>query len=199
MNDLAGAIYNVEQAVERVEEAVKNKLSFTISFFIGALLLPVVTNIGSDILHSKLRYSLQYNVPIHAVVFEHRPHDCDFLAAPLGNKYCDYDRTLTEDAKAVVIGWTKSPNSNVPAGTPELAALRNGFSIRHEHRLVIGTFTRLFLSTDDYTFTDVPNSEIVRYEKDLTSRAANSNSIPAGFAPMPENRPPLSAFEEKKQ
>ncbi len=38
----------------------------------------------------------------------------------------------------------------------ELAILRNGFSIRHEHRLVMGTNTRLFLAADDSSFTDVP-------------------------------------------
>jgi hypothetical protein len=49
-----------------------------------------------------------------------------------------------------------------------LAVLRNGFSIRHEHRLVVGTNTRLFLSTDDSSFTDVPTAEITGYEKDLS-------------------------------
>jgi len=50
----------------------------------------------------------------------------------------------------------------------ELAILRNGFSIRHEHRLVMGTNTRLFLAADDSSFTDVPTEEITGYEKDLT-------------------------------
>lgn len=49
----------------------------------------------------------------------------------------------------------------------ELAILRNGFSIRHEHRLAIGTTTRLYLEADDSSFTDVPTSEITGYEKDL--------------------------------
>jgi hypothetical protein len=56
-----------------------------------------------------------------------------------------------------------------PAMATELAVLRNGFSIRHEHRLVMGTTTRLFLGTDDSSFTDVPTAEITGYEKDLTS------------------------------
>jgi hypothetical protein len=49
-----------------------------------------------------------------------------------------------------------------------LAILRNGFSIRHEHRLVMGTNTRLFLAADDSSFTDVPTAEITGYEKDLS-------------------------------
>lgn len=56
-----------------------------------------------------------------------------------------------------------------PAKATELAVLRNGFSIRHEHRLVMGTTTRLFLGADDTSFTDVPTAEITGYEKDLTS------------------------------
>jgi hypothetical protein len=60
-----------------------------------------------------------------------------------------------------------------------LAILRNGFSIRHEHRLVMGTNTRLFLAADDSSFTDVPTDEITGYEKDLT--------LPA---PLPLPTPP---------
>ncbi len=55
-----------------------------------------------------------------------------------------------------------------PTTASELAILRNGFSIRHEHRLVMGTNTRLFLAADDSSFTDVPTAEITGYEKDLT-------------------------------
>jgi hypothetical protein len=57
----------------------------------------------------------------------------------------------------------------LPASAAELAILRNGFSIRHEHRLVTGSTTRLYLGTDDSSFTDVPTADIVGYEKDLTS------------------------------
>jgi len=49
-----------------------------------------------------------------------------------------------------------------------MAILRNGFSIRHEHRLVMGTTTRLYLTADDSSFTDVPTAEITGYEKDLS-------------------------------
>ena len=68
-----------------------------------------------------------------------------------------------------------------PATAAELAILRNGFSIRHEHRLVMGTTTRLFLDGDDSSFTDVPTAEITGYEKDLSLPApADSHaSIPA--------------------
>ncbi|MBZ5667640.1 MAG: lytic transglycosylase domain-containing protein [Acidobacteriia bacterium] len=78
-----------------------------------------------------------------------------------------------------------------PAAAADLAILRNGFSIRHEHRLAIGTMTRLYLTADDSSFTDVPTAEITSYEKDLTpptppnpptSASASSASPKAGRA-----------------
>src|SRR6266852_4410521 len=65
------------------------------------------------------------------------------------------------------------------AAASELAILRNGFSIRHEHRLVMGTNTRLFLAADDSSFTDVPTDEITGYEKDLTLPAPLPLPTPA--------------------
>ncbi len=55
-----------------------------------------------------------------------------------------------------------------PATAAELALLRNGFTIRHEHHLVMGATTRLYFANDDSSFTDVPTIEITGYEKDLT-------------------------------
>jgi Transglycosylase SLT domain len=55
-----------------------------------------------------------------------------------------------------------------PAVAADLAILSNGFSIRHDHRVVMGEKTRLFLSADGSSFTDVPTAEITSYEKDLS-------------------------------
>ena len=66
-----------------------------------------------------------------------------------------------------------------PATASELAILRNGFSIRHEHRLVMGTNTRLYLAADDSSFTDVPTEEITGYEKDLSLPLTSSTPAPA--------------------
>jgi soluble lytic murein transglycosylase-like protein len=72
-----------------------------------------------------------------------------------------------------------------PATGAEVAILRNGFSIRHEHRLVMGTTTRLYLGVDDSSFTDVPTAEITGFEKDL--------SLPLSV-PMPAKVPGDSAL-----
>jgi len=41
--------------------------------------------------HSPLRYSIQYGVPLSEISKPEKPHDCDFLTAPLGIKNCRYD------------------------------------------------------------------------------------------------------------
>ncbi|MGH9498881.1 MAG: lytic transglycosylase domain-containing protein [Terriglobales bacterium] len=48
------------------------------------------------------------------------------------------------------------------------AILRNGFSIRHERREVIGPVTRLFLNSDGSGYVDVRSEEIDHFEPDLT-------------------------------
>jgi soluble lytic murein transglycosylase-like protein len=65
-----------------------------------------------------------------------------------------------------------------PASAAELALLRNGFSIRHEHRLVIGDNTRLFFDGDNASFIDVPTAEIEGFEKDLTQPAVSDAAPP---------------------
>src|SRR5882762_6702220 len=95
-----------------------------------------------------------------------------------------------------------------PATAAELAILRNGFSIRHEHRLVMGATTRLYLGADDSSFTDVPTDEITGYEKDLSlplpspmPAAADANasvSVPFGSA-KPESAKSWSASSWSKK
>ena len=78
-----------------------------------------------------------------------------------------------------------------PATAAELAILRNGFSIRHEHRLVLGANTRLYLTADDSSFTDVPTEEITGFEKDLSLPVPPAPE-PSGPVPTP-SEPPKSA------
>jgi soluble lytic murein transglycosylase-like protein len=62
--------------------------------------------------------------------------------------------------------------SSLFAAGSDLALLRNGFSIRHERREVVGSVTRLYLSADSNGYVDVPTVEIDRFEKDLSVLAA---------------------------
>lgn len=72
----------------------------------------------------------------------------------------------------------------LPAEAADLAVLRNGFTISHDHRLVVGDKTRLFLSSDDSNFTDVSTDEISGFEKDLT--------LPAPKPVAPQSRSSVS-------
>jgi hypothetical protein len=52
----------------------------------------------------------------------------------------------------------------LPCLATDSAVLRNGFSIRHERRQVIGTITRLYTTKDDTSFVDIPTAEIDHFE-----------------------------------
>ncbi len=41
---------------------------------------------------SELRYNVQYN---GEVTYQDKPHDCDFLTAPLGIKNCSYEKEVS--------------------------------------------------------------------------------------------------------
>lgn len=71
----------------------------------------------------------------------------------------------TRIARALaVIGAAAALTVLAPAA--DVARLRNGFTIRHEHRAAVGENMRLFLSLDDSSYVDVPTAEIVGFEKD---------------------------------
>ena len=69
-----------------------------------------------------------------------------------------------------------------PSFASDVAVLRNGFSIRHERREIIGPVTRLYLGADRAGYVDVPTDEIDSFEKDL--------SAPAGETP--HHSPPMN-------
>ncbi len=72
----------------------------------------------------------------------------------------------------------------LPCFAGEVAVLRNGFSIRHERREVIGDTTRLYVTADGSSFVDVPTAEIEHFEA-------------APELPAPEPRPAASGTETK--
>jgi len=67
------------------------------------------------------------------------------------------------------------------ASAADLALLRNGFTIRHDHRQVLGGYTRLFLQANDSSYIDVPTAEIEGFEKDFSLPAAR-DAAPPGAA-----------------
>jgi soluble lytic murein transglycosylase-like protein len=67
------------------------------------------------------------------------------------------------------------------AAAADLAHLRNGFTIRHEHRAAVGENTRLFLSADDTSYLDVPTAEIEAFETE-PDPPASPHATPPGTA-----------------
>ncbi len=64
----------------------------------------------------------------------------------------------------------------LPCFADEMAVLKNGFSIRHERREVLGDVTRLYVKADGSSYVDVPTSEIEHFE------AAPQADTPPPFA-----------------
>ena len=78
----------------------------------------------------------------------------------------------------------------LPCFAAEVAVLRNGFTIQHERREVVGDLTRLYLSTDGASYVDVPTSDIDHYEEapapPASSPVSPATPQPAGFPGRPK-------------
>jgi soluble lytic murein transglycosylase-like protein len=78
----------------------------------------------------------------------------------------------------------------------DLAVLQNGFSIRHEHREVMGSITRLYIGADNTSYVDVPTAQIEHFERDLTPAAQpdkKEEKRNVATAPSPVLRAPAPA------
>lgn len=53
----------------------------------------------------------------------------------------------------------------LPCFAGEVAVLKNGFTIQHQRREVVGELTRLYMSTDGASYVDVPTAQIDHYEE----------------------------------
>lgn len=68
----------------------------------------------------------------------------------------------------------------LPCFASEVAVLKNGFSIKHERRQVVGDVTRLYVSGDGTSFVDVPTAEIEHYEAAPEMAASGSRQPASG-------------------
>jgi len=75
----------------------------------------------------------------------------------------------------------------LPCLAGDLAVLKNGFSIRHERREVVGDVTRLYTTTDGASFVDVPTASIEHYEAapDLPAATAPQQRAVTAHNPQP--------------
>ncbi|HXM68651.1 MAG TPA: lytic transglycosylase domain-containing protein [Candidatus Acidoferrum sp.] len=74
----------------------------------------------------------------------------------------------------------------LPCPAADTAVLRNGFSIRHERRQVMGLITRLFVDGDNSSFVDIPTMEIDHFEAAPDEPVSNVKAPPP---PKPSDRP----------
>lgn len=84
----------------------------------------------------------------------------------------------------------------LPCFAGEVAVLKNGFSIRHERREIVGDTTRLYVNTDGSSFVDVPTAEIEHYEAapDLPASGAQVQSSLLGNRPQNLSSKPPASF-----
>jgi hypothetical protein len=105
--EIVDALRDVESAVSRVETAVGKRTS-SAAWMLWAALGIFLWSLPGAIWHSKWRYALAYNIDSSKVVIDSAPHDCAFLAAPLGEKYCHYERIVS------TISWGTSTSTGQP-------------------------------------------------------------------------------------
>jgi soluble lytic murein transglycosylase-like protein len=76
--------------------------------------------------------------------------------------------------------------------------LKNGFSIRHERREIVGDVTRLYTAADGSSFVDVPTAEIEHFEAAPEVPASGSRLPASGISPFAKNAkdgaPNVSSF-----
>jgi hypothetical protein len=102
---IEASIADVETAVQRVEKAITDKWS---TFqWVGIIIIGTwLWSLPGQIWHSKWRYTQFYSIPESDVYIQEKPHDCAFLAAPLGEKYCHYERVV------LITRWATSTTGN---------------------------------------------------------------------------------------
>jgi hypothetical protein len=100
-DDIVSALQDVESAVREVERAIERYSGFW-STFIGICVAVWLVSLLSVAWHSRWRYALANGVKADKVTILNHSHDCAFLAAPLGEKYCHYDIVIS------TVRWAKS-------------------------------------------------------------------------------------------
>jgi soluble lytic murein transglycosylase-like protein len=74
--------------------------------------------------------------------------------------------------RAKLVGFVALLAFSATAFAAEVAVLRNGFTIRHQRREVLGANTRLYLSSSSQSgWVDIPTAEIASYQREEVEAA----------------------------
>jgi hypothetical protein len=84
----------------------------------------------------------------------------------------------------------------LPCFASEVAVLKNGFTIQHERREIVGEITRLYVNKDGASFVDVPTTEIDHFEAGPEVPA--TSSLPP-FAKNAKDGAPTFRFGKSKR
>lgn len=71
----------------------------------------------------------------------------------------------------------------LPCLAAEVAVLKNGFSITHERREVIGQITRLYVKADGSSYVDVPTAQIEHFEA-APEDTPSSSGVPSSTSSL---------------
>jgi hypothetical protein len=85
---------DVIAAVDSVREAVRSQHTWVSSAFWIWIAWSVFSFLQTSVWESKSRYAMYYGVPNEHVTLLKKPHDCDFLKAPIGSKECHFDKNV---------------------------------------------------------------------------------------------------------
>lgn len=85
---------DVVSAVHEVRDAVKNQHTWVSSVFWVWIAWSVFSFVQDSVWESKFRYAAYYNVRNEQITLVKKPHDCDFLKAPIGSKECHFDKVV---------------------------------------------------------------------------------------------------------
>jgi soluble lytic murein transglycosylase-like protein len=83
----------------------------------------------------------------------------------------------------------------LPCLATEVAVLKNGFSIRHERREIVGDITRLYVSADGSSFVDIPTAQVDHFEiaPDLPGLAPRTSASATRVAASGPKLPALAS------
>jgi len=88
--------------------------------FVPCVLWLIVTIIRANMTwffpQSQWAYAVEYDTESQYVILEPRPHDCEFFKAPIGSKYCHFNKTVTTSngdrstnyKRLVMVQWDKA-------------------------------------------------------------------------------------------
>ena len=77
------------------------------SFLFGIFLVSTLSDLVGAAWHSKWRYATEFSTSTSAVTIAAKPHDCAFLAAPVGEKYCHHNRVVS------TVRWSTSAGNPI--------------------------------------------------------------------------------------